>query len=287
MAAPLNAIMDQLDLDLELEQPHIGERLRLARKAATMSPACVARELKIQANYVEAIEALDRKSLPPIGYVLGYVRAYAGLVDLDPQQAVEDFKNDSEVPENLGMRDRPHFVPKRQWRLPKGFFAAATVLACCGIVAVWYASQTESRASALTTVTKINDTNIAAAETATIDPERMLIKAVAPSWVEIKDKSGKTIISRILVIGESWEAHQDVGITLSARDSGALELYVGEDLMGQLGPKGVAITDIPMPSVHPDFMTPLARELNGLPPLPVEGEGEQSVELQSEGVGGE
>ncbi len=253
-----------MSLELETEQPHIGERLRMARNAIPMSPACVGRELKIQPSYVEAIEALNRDALPPIGYVLGYVRAYAGLVGIDPKQAVEDFKTDSEVPENLGMRDRPHFVPKRQLRLPKGFFAAATVLACCGVLATWYASKTDSRASALSTVTKLADTS----ETpmaAEIDPERMMIKATAPSWVEIRDKDGKKLISRILVIGESWEAHQDVGVTLSARDAGALELYIGEDFLGKLGPKGVSIDKIPMPSVHPEFMTDKAREIFGLP----------------------
>ena len=253
-----------MSLELETEQPHIGERLRMARNAVPMSPACVGRELKIQANYIEAIEALDRNALPSIGYVLGYVRAYAGLVGIDPIQAVEDFKTDSEVPENLGMRDAPHFVPKRQVRLPKGFFAAATVLACCGVLASWYASKTDSRASALTTVTSLTETSEIQAMTA-IDPERMMIKAAAPSWVEIHDKDGKKLISRILVIGESWEAHQDAGVTLSARDAGALELYIGEDYLGKLGPKGVSIDKIPMPSVHPDFMTDRAREIYGLP----------------------
>ncbi len=265
MAAPLIEFMEQMSLELETEHPHIGERLRMARNAIPMSPACVGRELKIQASYVEAIEALDREALPPIGYVLGYVRAYAGLVGIDPKQAVEDFKTDSEVPENLGMRDRPHFVPKRQLRLPKGFFAAATVLACCGILATWYASKTESQASALSSVTGLSP-NPELVATAEIDPERMLIKATAPSWVEIRDKDGKKLISRILVVGESWEAHQDAGVTLSARDAGALELYIGEDFLGQLGAKGISIENIPMPSVHPDFMTDRAREIYGLPP---------------------
>ena len=255
----------------------------MARNAMPMTPACVARELKIQSNYVEAIEALDREALPPIGYVLGYVRAYAGLVGIDPKQAVEDFKSDSEVPENLGMRDRPHFVPKRQLRLPKGFFAATTVLACCGVMAGWYASKTETRASSLATVTQLADpANMAAAET--IDPERMLIKAAAPSWVEIKDKDGKTIISRILVIGESWEAHQDAGVSLSARDAGALELYLGEDFLGPLGAKGVSIDNVPMPAVHPDFMTDRAREIYGLPPRAVDITGTNAIDTETQGT---
>lgn len=242
--------------------PHIGQRLRLAREAKTMSPNCVAKELKIQPGYINAIEALDRESLPSIGYALGYVRAYAGLIGLSPQQAVEDFKIDSEVPENLGMRDRPHFVPTRQWRLPKGFFAATTVLSCCAVLAFWYASKTEAHSSALAAVTTLTPSVQNIQEAAIVDPDRMLIKAVAPSWVEIKDKDGKVLISRIFVAGESWETHRDTAITLSARDSGALTLYMGEEMLGNLGPKGEAITDIPMPSVHPGFVS---SNLSGVP----------------------
>lgn len=263
-----------MSLDLPESKTHIGERLRLAREAIPMSQACIARELKIQPSFIDAIENLDRDSLPPIGYVLGYVRGYAGLVGLDKQAAVNDFKIDSEVPENLGMRDRPHFVPKRQIRMPRGFIAATTVLSCAAVLSFWYASKTDAQSSALTALSNISPSQSERVETLTIDPERMLIKATSPSWIEIKDKDGKTIISRIMTEGESWEAHQDVGIFVSARDSGAFELYLGEDLIGKLGAKGVPMTDIPMPAVPPQFMTEIARELAGLPPIDAQATGE-------------
>lgn len=256
--------MEQMDLDLTEIQPNIGQRLRLAREARTMSPACVARELKIQPDYIEAIEGLDRSALPPIGYVLGYVRAYAGLVDIDPKQAVEDFKVDSEVPENLGMRDRPHFVPKRQLRLPKGFFAAATVMSCFGVLAIWYASKTETNAATHSAVTTLTKASIESAQPVTIDPNRMVIKATAATQVEIKDANGEQIISRILVAGESWETRKDAGVQITVRDAGAVELYIGKDLMGNLGPKGQPLENIIMPAVHPDFMTDAALKTNGL-----------------------
>lgn len=248
-------------LELEDIRPHIGQRLELARKDIPMSPACVARELKIQTPFIEAIERLDREALPPIGYVLGYVRAYAGLVGLDPLQAVEDFKRDSEVPENLGRRNQPHFVPRRQIRLPKGIFAATGVIACFGVLGMFYFMKVDAYSSETDNANLFSKASLEASEPVAVDPERMLIKAVAPSMVEIKDKSGKTIIRRVLVSGESWSAHQDAGVTLTARDAGALEVYLGEDLLGRLGPKGVAVADIPMPSVHPEFMTDKARAL--------------------------
>lgn len=256
--------MEQMSLELSQPQPHIGIRLKMAREAMGLSSVSVASALKIQPNYIEAIEALDRQALPSIGYVLGYVRTYAGHVGLDSKGAVEDFKIDSEVPENLGMRDRPHFVPKRQIRLPKGFFAASTILSTTAVLGLWYASKTDANSTALTAMSSINAES-RVSQSVAIDPNRMLIKANAPSWIEIKDKDGKVVISRILVTDESWEARQDAGVMVSARDSGALNLYIGENFMGRLGAKGTPISNVVMPAVSPDYMSDYARKLAGLP----------------------
>ena len=270
--------MEQMSLDLPELKPHIGIRLRNAREARSLSPACVAQELNIQPATIEAIEALDRASLPSIGYVLGYVRAYAGYVGLNGQAAVEDFKIDSEVPENLGMRDRPHFVPKKQIRLPRGFFAATTVLSCTAVLAFWYSSNTVAQSSALTTASTIGQLDTLAVTPAAISENLMAIEAIAPTWVEIKDSDNKIIISRILTTGERWETEKTEGIILTARDSGAVQIYQGSDLMGTMGPKGVAVIDVPMAAVPPEFMSPKARELAGLPPLVVkDAEVEQGI----------
>jgi cytoskeleton protein RodZ len=77
----------------------------------------------------------------------------------------------------------------------------------------------------------------------------MTFKATAPTWVEIKDETGDVIISRILVTGESWQTDVDNNVSLSARDSGALELYLGGELMGNLGKKGIPMRNVPMPAV--------------------------------------
>ncbi len=236
--------------------PHIGETLRAARERAGLSHAEISSELRIQAVFLDAIETLNTQALPSIGYVLGYVRAYAMHLGLDGKEAVERYKVDSQVPENLGMRDAPHFVPKRQVRLPKGFFAAVTVVSCAAILAVWYGAQPGTQSTTLGAQSGLNVPAQNSAQTAPVDPDLMVIKAVAPTWIEIKDKTGKTIISRILVTGESWQTDVDENISLSARDSGALELYLGGELMGALGRQGIPMTDVPMPAVPRDLSGP-------------------------------
>jgi len=124
--------------DLGSQPRHIGTELREIRLALGLSYADVATVTKIQPQFLEAIENLAKSELPSIGYVLGYVRSYAKALGMDGASAVARYKIDSEVPENLGMRDRPHFVPQRKIRLPRGLFSALTVVAVAGMLTVWY-----------------------------------------------------------------------------------------------------------------------------------------------------
>lgn len=238
-----------MDSDTATDMPHIGTRLREAREQDGMSHAQISDILRIQANYLEAIEKLDTAALPSIGYVLGYVRAYANYLGLDGKEAVESYKIDSQIPDNLGRRNTPHFVPKREIRMPRGFFAATTVVSCAAVLAFWYGSQTDAQSAILTAPAGFGPTDAPAPVQVEIDPDLMSIKAIAPSWVKVKDKDGNTLISRILVAGESYQTDVDSGVLLSARDSGALELFIGGERIGSLGRQGIPMTDIPMPAI--------------------------------------
>lgn len=218
--------------------------MRDARQALGLSYQEVSELTKIQPQFLESIENLAKAELPSIGYVLGYVRTYAKAMGIDGTSAVARFKVDSEVPENLGMRDRPHFVPRRKIRLPRGFFPALTVVAIAGMLTVWYGTQTETQAA----VTNGPDLTPRTAETQPVisDPNMITVKALAPSWVQIKDKNGRVVISRIFVTGETWQTQRGSGATLSARDGGAIQIFVGEGDAGLLGEQGAPVSDIPL-----------------------------------------
>ncbi len=223
---------------------HIGTELRHAREALGLTPADVAEATRIQQNYITAIETLAKSELPSIGYVLGYVRSYANFLGMDGASAVARYKTDSEVPENLGLRDRPHFVPKRKIRLPRGFVPATTVMACAGMLAVWYGTQTETQAAIINQPDLSLQSMAAYTAPDLSDPNMLTIKANAPSWVQIKDGKGQVIISRIFVTNETWQTPMGSGATISARDGGAIQLFIGQGNAGLLGEPGVAFKDV-------------------------------------------
>ena len=221
---------------------HIGIELRDARRALGLSYDEMSELTKIQSGFLESIENLAVSELPSIGYVLGYVRTYAKAMGLDGESAVARYKVDSKVPENLGMRDRPHFVPQRIIRMPRGFFPAITVVAIAGMLTIWYGMQTETQAA----IPQSPDLTPRVVEslTASADPNMVTVKALAPSWVQIKDKNGRIIISRIFVTGETWQTQHGSGVSLSARDGGAIQIFGGKGDAGLLGEQGVAISDV-------------------------------------------
>lgn len=66
----------------------IGQKLRQAREAKGLTLHDVQQETKIRERYLEAIEADLPEELPAAVYVRGFIRSYARLVGLDPDEAV-------------------------------------------------------------------------------------------------------------------------------------------------------------------------------------------------------
>ncbi len=229
---------------------HIGAELRACRESRGESAADIAQALNIQTHYIRAIEDLDSGALPAVGYVLGYVRSYARHVGLDSAAAVARYKTDSAAPDDLGRASSPHFVPTRSVRLPRGMVAALTVLACAGVLAFWYSSAGPAVATPGTLTEMLDkptsDKAAFAPQALPTDPNILTLKATAPSWVEVRDHTGRIVMSRIMVTGERWSTESGIGQTLSARDGGAIELYAGKDNLGLFGTKGVAFGGKPL-----------------------------------------
>ena len=85
-----------------------------------------------------------------------------------------------------------------------------------------------------------------AAEPAVPDMQEGLftLRATAPSWIEVRDVQGTVTVSRIFVIGETWQGETAAGYSVSVRDAGAVQLYDGPKLIGALGARGAPIANL-------------------------------------------
>ena len=224
------------------EPVYIGADLRAERLRQDLSLADVAEELCVRESYLDAIERGERANtpgvLPGVGYVLGYVRAYAEFVGMSGDVAVDRYKAEMAIPENLRLRDAPHIVTKRRWRLPRGLLPATAVLVAAVAFAAYYAAQDSD--SAIAAIEDSSDT------TAPIDigPETWVLRAETASWVRVEDSAGVEIFNAIMVPGQVVVLPVDSAPVVEARDGGAIRLRLGGRDLGPLGAKGRSVSGL-------------------------------------------
>ena len=235
-----------LESNLKRVIEHIGAELGATRMEYGLSLKDVAEKLHIQHAYLDAIERLDKDALPTLGYALGYVRTYARFLGLNEKKAIERFKVDIEAPRYLSAPAEPNFIPKNSVRLPKGSFAIGAVLSCAFVVVSWYGMKADA-ISAVPIAAAIQPTknwDFAPIQPTQNNENMISLKAIGPSWVQVKDSLGNVLISRIMVKGEIFETERKNLPVLSLRDAGAVELYLGGKLIGAIGQRGESASNI-------------------------------------------
>ncbi len=73
---------------------------------------------------------------------------------------------------------------------------------------------------------------------------RVILRATAISWVELRDAGGKRIFSRLLKTGETYNVPSAPGITLATGNAGALDILVDGRAVPSIGPLGAVRRDI-------------------------------------------
>lgn len=97
-------------LDPLLAHATVGEALKAVREAQGLTLEALAAATRVRRAYLVAIEEMRLDALPSRPFTLGYIRAYAGALGLDPDLAAERFKVeepvlDEPLPEPVGVPD--------------------------------------------------------------------------------------------------------------------------------------------------------------------------------------
>lgn len=75
--------------------PNLGAALRSIRQYRGVELADLAQFTCIRRQYLQAVEEMRLDQLPSRPFAIGYVRAYASALGLDPEKAVARFRNDA------------------------------------------------------------------------------------------------------------------------------------------------------------------------------------------------
>ena len=221
---------------------NLGVSLMARREGLGLSVSDMSETTNIRPEFISAIERLDQDALPAIGYTLGYVRTYAKALGMDANIAVKRFKADVALSQ-MPLRDAPHFIFRRHWRLPRGFVSALTVVSATAAIGLWYGSQSEAIATPQPVINIAQQYTALAPAVPVMQEGLYTLRATSPSWIQIRDAQGTVEVSRIFVTGETWQGETQGGFSVSVRDAGAVELYHGAARLGPLGEAGAPLAD--------------------------------------------
>ena len=97
----------------------IGETLRRERLRQNLGLDQISRELKISQRFLQAIEDERFERLPAGVFARSFVRQYAGLLGLDPEELAAEVQHTIEPPAPAPYAARPHVPPVGGVQLPR------------------------------------------------------------------------------------------------------------------------------------------------------------------------
>ena len=208
-----------------------GRMLAQLRAERALSIADVAQRLKYGARQIEALEAEEFDKLPGATFVRGMVRGYAKLLDTDPQPMLDELEQRVVPGEiDLDLRDKGIPFARSGKRGTRAYLALSVVVlvVLAGVLYEWRAGafpwavsapdtpppQEQSEAPpvaqpvappAEAEVPAAPSNNVAKAPAAQVQKPsggsasegRVRLEFDRESWVEIRDRDGKTLMSQL------------------------------------------------------------------------------------------
>ncbi len=130
--------------------PRAGGDLRAARERLGWTIEMVAAELRIRRPHLEALEAGRIDLLPGNAYAVGFLRTYAALLGLDPDEIARRFK--AEAAEVNRRTELAFPVPLPERGMPAGALILLGVVLAVGAYVGWYRLSGEGKLPAETVI---------------------------------------------------------------------------------------------------------------------------------------
>jgi cytoskeleton protein RodZ len=73
---------------------------------------------------------------------------------------------------------------------------------------------------------------------------RVTIKARIDSWVQIQDREGEKLLTRVLRAGDSYRVPDRPGLLMETGNAGGLEITVDGSVIPDIGPKGAVRREV-------------------------------------------
>jgi cytoskeleton protein RodZ len=254
----------------------VGEILRRTRMHYGQSIADVEAHTRIRANQVQALEEGDVEQLPARVYAIGFVRSYAEHLGLDGDHMVRLFKEQAieKVPEV----ETYNAATAEDTSSPPIWLIATSVVFVLIVAAMWSGSWTKQRetveivpavpkeiqenafggppkteetaAQEGTQTAEATDAQTPdtpeIAEPAIPTQKGIILNIRKNSWVEIRDRAGKRLISRVLKAGDQYFVPDRPDLSMSVCNAAGVEVQIDGITMRPLGADAQVKRRIPL-----------------------------------------
>jgi cytoskeleton protein RodZ len=275
---PLREVPDDADAPLGT----IGQELRGARMSRGEDLVAVSRALKIRKEHLEAIEDDRFNALPGRTYAVGFVRAYAEYVGLDPVYAVDRFKTEvagrDEISLTAGFVETPEAPGLSRGWLLVGLIVLGLI--GYGVYYLWASggSQTSQTVAAVpasmvekhhhpvlkhvptrTVATARPPMTSVAASDAPVAPgpggqvygkmntdAHVVLRAKQATRVLVQTADGRAFINKALEPGDIYQVPNMRGLALTAEHGNAVEILLDGKSAGDAGKGSEAAEALPL-----------------------------------------
>lgn len=235
----------------------IGQALTEAREACGMSIESISEELCISKRYLRALEANEFQELPEKPFAIGFLRAFAELVEVDSNPLVEQLTiqlSPEEESEPESLKQEPVETLAESSKPGRLLVSIAMGLLVSGYL-VWSTLSKEKQVEDIPPVPEKMMSNASALsgseavksfaavvtssenEAPAIIPQVKLVASV-DTWVMIKDAADKTLVDRIIPGGENYVAPRTKGLRLTTSNAGGLQVFLDGAAALSLGKQG-------------------------------------------------
>lgn len=251
----------------------VGDILRRARTKKKLSLQDVEVAIRVSTQHLTAIEENRLEMLPGRVYALGFIKAYAELVELDSEKVLELLKRQAGekiAPKNIAPAPSPIL---EDFSLPTGkvflmIFALFIVVFVAKshydgssylleeqipnvpkdlVVQTTLLSKPEKAAPKVED-TPSENTPVSSLEVLLGPPpvmNQVVLKALDNVWLEIRDAKKVTIFSRVLAVGEEyWIPVGKNDLTMTLGNAGGLQISIDGQALPLLGKTGQVIRKV-------------------------------------------
>ena len=131
-------------IDPLLAHDTLGEALKAVRHDRGLTLIEVAEKTRVRRSYLEAIEEMRLDALPSRPFTIGYIRAYATALGLDPDRAVERFRSDEPMLEEA-LHAPVGLIDEKDPRVAAFLIGALVIIAA---IVLWNVAQRAMMAAA-------------------------------------------------------------------------------------------------------------------------------------------